>query len=192
MHSLQKQRIFRAQQSDSSLNWYSILPYSRLWQSQVCLLCGLYVGKNTPRTKSTESHAQNVSDDGVPQLFHWYVSLLVRCHHVGYFVTRSFLEGTGLKGASEKLKTRFLSTLFGAWRFWPLANAVNFWFVPMQFRVLYMNVLSLFWTGWLSYVNSKKISLPKNKERKDKKWCVQLAIYCIRISEEVGALSLSD
>lgn len=76
----------------------------------------------------------------------------------GYFTLRSILEGTGLKGAKEKVSTRFLTTLFGAWKFWPMANAVNFWFVPMQFRVLYMNVLSLFWTGWLTYVNSKKIS----------------------------------
>merc|ERR1719384_1973091 len=81
----------------------------------------------------------------------------------GYFTIRSFLEGTGLKGASEKLKTKFFLTLFGAWKFWPLANAVNFWFVPFQFRVLYMNILSLFWTGWLTYVNSKKISLSTNK-----------------------------
>lgn len=81
----------------------------------------------------------------------------------GYFIVRSFLEGTGIEGATKKLKTRFISTLFGAWRFWPMANAVNFWFVPMQFRVLYMNVLSLFWTGWLTYVNSKKIALPTKK-----------------------------
>ena len=78
----------------------------------------------------------------------------------GYFTVRSILEGTGFKGATEKVRTRFLSTLFAAWKFWPMANAVNFWFVPMQFRVLYMNVLSLFWTGWLTYVNSKKIALP--------------------------------
>jgi len=78
----------------------------------------------------------------------------------GYFTMRSILEGTGFKGANEKLKTRFFSTLFGAWKFWPIANAFNFQFVPMQYRVLYMNVLSLFWTGWLTHVNSKKISLP--------------------------------
>mmetsp|Transcript_11926 Transcript_11926/g.27849 ORF Transcript_11926/g.27849 Transcript_11926/m.27849 type:complete len:230 (-) Transcript_11926:597-1286(-) len=77
----------------------------------------------------------------------------------GYFTVRSILEGTGFKGASEKVRTRFLTTLFGAWKFWPLANAINFWFVPMQFRVLYMNVLSLFWTGWLTFVNSKKIAV---------------------------------
>lgn len=81
----------------------------------------------------------------------------------GYFTIRSILEGTGLTGAKEKLTTRFFATLFGAWRFWPMANAVNFWFVPMQFRVLYMNVVSLFWTGWLTYVNSKNIPLPKRE-----------------------------
>ncbi|OEU15505.1 hypothetical protein FRACYDRAFT_269389 [Fragilariopsis cylindrus CCMP1102] len=79
----------------------------------------------------------------------------------GYFTLRSLLEGSGLAGAKEKLTTRFLTTLFGAWKFWPMANAVNFWFVPFQFRVLYMNILSLFWTGWLTYVNSRKISVPK-------------------------------
>lgn len=100
--------------------------------------------------------------DCVPYYFHWYLysNSSRPLYDTGYFTVRSILEGTGLKGASEKLQTRFLSTLFGAWRFWPMANAVNFWFVPMQFRVLYMNVLSLFWTGWLTYVNSKKISLP--------------------------------
>jgi len=92
-----------------------------------------------------------------------YFSLIVRFFLAGYFTVRSILEGTGLNGARDKLKTRFLSTLFGAWKFWPLANAVNFWFVPLQFRVLYMNVISLFWTGWLTYVNSKKIALPSNK-----------------------------
>ncbi|VEU33487.1 unnamed protein product [Pseudo-nitzschia multistriata] len=81
----------------------------------------------------------------------------------GYFTVRSILEGTGLKGASEKVRTRFLSSLFGAWRFWPLANAVNFWFVPMEYRVLYMNVLSVFWNGWLTFVNSKKIALPSKE-----------------------------
>lgn len=81
----------------------------------------------------------------------------------GYFTVRSLLEGSGFEGASEKLRTRFRSTLFGAWRFWPMANSINFWFVPIQFRVLYMNILSLVWTGYLTFVNSKKISLPKTK-----------------------------
>lgn len=76
----------------------------------------------------------------------------------GYFAVRSILEGSGWKGASEKLRTRLFSTVLGAWKFWPAANVINFGLVPIQFRVLYMNVLSVFWSGYLTFVNSKKIS----------------------------------
>lgn len=76
----------------------------------------------------------------------------------GYFAVRSLLEGSGLKGIQEKLTTRLFSTVIGAWKFWPAANVVNFSIVPLSFRVLYMNVLSVFWSGYLTFVNSKKMS----------------------------------
>jgi hypothetical protein len=74
----------------------------------------------------------------------------------GYFTWRSILEGSGFQGAREKLSRHFITTLLGAWKFWPAANIVNFSMVPLEFRVLYSNVLSLFWTGYLTYVNSQK------------------------------------
>ena len=74
----------------------------------------------------------------------------------GYFIVRSLLEGSGVAGAREKLQTKFKPTLFGAWKFWPLVNSINFWFVPLPYRVLYMNVLSLLWSGYLTYINSTK------------------------------------
>jgi Mpv17 / PMP22 family len=73
----------------------------------------------------------------------------------GYFSVRSILEGSGVDGIQHKLTTRFVPTVVGAWKFWPAANVVNFGMVPVQFRVLYSNVLSLFWTGYLTHVNSK-------------------------------------
>lgn len=81
----------------------------------------------------------------------------------GYFSMRSILEGSGLPGAYHKLSTRFVPTLVSSWQFWPVVNAVNFGLVPLPFRVLYGNVLGLFWTGYLTFVNSKKIS-PKSSE----------------------------
>jgi hypothetical protein len=76
----------------------------------------------------------------------------------GYFTCRSILEGSGIQGVREKLSTRFVSTLKGAWKFWPMVNILNYSLVPLQFRSLYSNILSLFWTGYLSFVNSKKMS----------------------------------
>ena len=76
----------------------------------------------------------------------------------GYFALRSILEGSGFAGVKEKLSTRLFTTVAGAWKFWPAANVINFSIVPIPFRVLYMNVLSIFWSGYLTHVNSKKIA----------------------------------
>eukprot|EP00584_Thalassiosira_punctigera_P010527 CAMPEP_0172532568 /NCGR_PEP_ID=MMETSP1067-20121228/5571_1 /TAXON_ID=265564 ORGANISM="Thalassiosira punctigera, Strain Tpunct2005C2" /NCGR_SAMPLE_ID=MMETSP1067 /ASSEMBLY_ACC=CAM_ASM_000444 /LENGTH=197 /DNA_ID=CAMNT_0013317097 /DNA_START=289 /DNA_END=882 /DNA_ORIENTATION=- len=76
----------------------------------------------------------------------------------GYFAMRSILEGAGFAGLKEKLSTKLFSTVVGAWKFWPAANVINFSIVPIPFRVLYMNVASIIWTGYLTYVNSKKVT----------------------------------
>jgi hypothetical protein len=55
----------------------------------------------------------------------------------GYFIWRSMLEGSGLRGASHKLRTRFSSTVLGAWKFWPAANIINFGMIPLEYRALY-------------------------------------------------------
>ncbi|KAL7548568.1 hypothetical protein ACHAWF_011855 [Thalassiosira exigua] len=76
----------------------------------------------------------------------------------GYFTLRSFLEGTGLPGARDKLRSALFPTVKGAWKFWPAANVVNFSVVPAPLRVLYMNVMSVFWSGYLAYANSRSLA----------------------------------
>jgi hypothetical protein len=74
----------------------------------------------------------------------------------GYFTCRSILEGSGVAGIRDKLSSRFAPAVTGAWKFWPAANIVNFGLVPVELRVLYSNVLSLFWTGYLTLLNANK------------------------------------
>lgn len=78
----------------------------------------------------------------------------------GYFTLRSIMEGSGIEGIKDKLSTRLVKTVLGAWKFWPAANIINFGLIPLEFRVLYMNVLSIFWSFYLTYVNGQKI-VPK-------------------------------
>ena len=75
----------------------------------------------------------------------------------GYFTWRALLNGEGLDGVALNLKVKWEKALYASWQFWPIANIVNFSFVPVQFRVLYNNMLSLLWSGYLSHVNSKKL-----------------------------------
>ena len=79
----------------------------------------------------------------------------------GYFTLRSIMEGSGMEGIKDKLSTRLVKTVLGAWKFWPAANIINFGFIPLEFRVLYMNVLSVFWSFYLTYVNGQKIATKK-------------------------------
>lgn len=83
---------------------------------------------------------------------------------VGYLVVSTIVSSPTKKGsgstnwrlqqASTAVKTKFWPVLTAAWRFWPIVNAVSFACVPIHFRVLYSNVWSLVWTGYMSYVNN--------------------------------------
>lgn len=72
----------------------------------------------------------------------------------GYFVLRSLLEGKGVLITQQKLEYMFSGAVLASWQFWPVANVFNFLFVPLPYRVLYNNTLSLLWNGYLSHLNS--------------------------------------
>eukprot|EP00529_Nitzschia_sp_RCC80_P027708 CAMPEP_0113474498 /NCGR_PEP_ID=MMETSP0014_2-20120614/18619_1 /TAXON_ID=2857 /ORGANISM="Nitzschia sp." /LENGTH=253 /DNA_ID=CAMNT_0000367355 /DNA_START=91 /DNA_END=852 /DNA_ORIENTATION=- /assembly_acc=CAM_ASM_000159 len=75
----------------------------------------------------------------------------------GYFTWRSALEGKGWNCIREKLEAKWSKALMASWSYWPVANVISFSFVPVQFRVLYNNVLSLFFNGYLSHINGTRM-----------------------------------
>ena len=70
------------------------------------------------------------------------------------YVWRTVLEGGGPNDIMSKLESKFIGTLLASLKFWPGVNIINFAFVPVEYRVLYNNMLSLFWSGYLSYINN--------------------------------------
>ncbi|KXJ91403.1 sym-1 [Microdochium bolleyi] len=62
------------------------------------------------------------------------------------------MEGTS---AQEKVDKSYWGALQANWMIWPFVQAVNFTFVPLQFRVLAVNVVSIGWNCFLSMINSK-------------------------------------
>ena len=69
-----------------------------------------------------------------------------------FLSTMSILEGSDPR---EKLKNSYFSALKMNWALWPGVQAINFKFVPLEGRVLVVNVVSLGWNCYLSYVNSQ-------------------------------------
>ena len=78
----------------------------------------------------------------------------------GYFVWRTVLENSNvLDTIAWKLQFKWLPALQASWSFWPLANVVNFGLVPLPFRVLYNNSLSLFWNAYLTNLNGRRLEV---------------------------------
>ena len=75
----------------------------------------------------------------------------------GYFTWRSALDGGDLEAIRQKLDSKVKGAIMASWQFWPIANVVNFGFVPVPFRVLYNNSLSVLWNGYLSHVNAQRL-----------------------------------
>ncbi|KAI9706677.1 MAG: Protein required for ethanol metabolism [Candelina mexicana] len=55
----------------------------------------------------------------------------------------------------EKLESTYTTALAKNWLVWPWVQAVNFKLVPLEHRVLVVNIVSLGWNCYLSYVNSQ-------------------------------------
>lgn len=81
----------------------------------------------------------------------------------GYFGTRTVLElfPSNVSKLYDTLaltfQHKFVKALQASWSFWPLANAFNFALVPVPFRVLYNNALSVFWNTYLTHLNSTRL-----------------------------------
>lgn len=72
--------------------------------------------------------------------------------NLGLFLSSmAYLEGSNVQ---KKLDDSYLPALKMNWLVWPPVQALNFTFVPLEHRVLVVNVVALFWNCYLSYVNS--------------------------------------
>ncbi|KAK3630057.1 Protein required for ethanol metabolism [Elasticomyces elasticus] len=68
-----------------------------------------------------------------------------------FLSTMAILEGGDPK---KKLESTYFEALKKNWMVWPAVQFTNFKFVPLEHRVLVVNLVSLGWNCYLSYLNS--------------------------------------
>lgn len=71
-----------------------------------------------------------------------------------FLSSMAIMEGGGSQGVKEKLNSTWWPALQKNWLIWPGVQAVNFTIVPLEMRVLVVNVVALGWNCYLSYLNS--------------------------------------
>ncbi|KAE8153929.1 protein sym1 [Aspergillus avenaceus] len=69
---------------------------------------------------------------------------------IGVFLSSmSVLEG---QDPTEKLQRAYWNALRGNWTVWPVLQSVNMYWVPLHYRVLTVNVSSIGWNCFLSFL----------------------------------------
>ena len=72
-----------------------------------------------------------------------------------FWLTQPVLEGKSFDTALELMNENWLVMLKGNYVVWPAAPAINFTFVPPQFRVLFVNMVSLGWNSFVSWLSHR-------------------------------------
>jgi len=66
-----------------------------------------------------------------------------------FFIVMNILNMTPFN-IKRQIKRDLLNTLKSNWKIWPVAQFINFYFVPVQLRVLFGNVIAFGWNAYLS------------------------------------------
>lgn len=73
-----------------------------------------------------------------------------------YYTIMTILEMKPLSSIEPKLSLNWWPTLKNNWLVWPIFQLFNFYLVPLQYRLLVVNLLSIGWNTYLSFELNKK------------------------------------
>lgn len=68
----------------------------------------------------------------------------------GFLGIQSVLSGKSILAARERIKNDLFSVMKVNWMIWIPAQTLNFYVVPFQFRMIFMQVVAFFWNCYLS------------------------------------------
>jgi protein Mpv17 len=72
---------------------------------------------------------------------------------IGVFLSSmATMEGASAK---ERLEKNWWTALRTNWMIWPFVQFINFTYLPLQYRVLFANIISIGWNSYLSWVNTQ-------------------------------------
>ncbi|KAG7393401.1 hypothetical protein PHYPSEUDO_009605 [Phytophthora pseudosyringae] len=73
---------------------------------------------------------------------------------LAFFTYAGVSEGNTVRGSVETAVAKLPPTLAVNWTVWPLVHVCTFGFVPLQYRILFINVVNIGWSAFLSRMAS--------------------------------------
>jgi protein Mpv17 len=100
----------------------------------------------------------------------FFAPMFIAC----FFIGAGVLEGLDMATIREKLRAGYPSALAANYQLWPWVQLGNFYFVPLQYRLLVVNTgafdiclifahieVAIGWNSYLSLMNQQALSRPK-------------------------------
>jgi protein Mpv17 len=75
-----------------------------------------------------------------------------------FFTYMSLASGAGLNAAIRSVRMELFPTLKVNWVVWPIAHTVTFGVIPLEFRVLFVSAIAIFWACFLSLTAARSAS----------------------------------
>ncbi|KAF9073764.1 hypothetical protein BDP27DRAFT_1215198 [Rhodocollybia butyracea] len=66
------------------------------------------------------------------------------------------MEGRTIPQIKQKFSDLYSPALITNWQVWPIAQLINFRFMPLSYRVPFQSTCGIFWTLYLSIINSRE------------------------------------
>ena len=63
-----------------------------------------------------------------------------------------------------KFRTSYTSTLLTNYTYWPWLQGINFYFVPVLYRSIFVHVAGLFWNSYITWMSKKDILFQDNSD----------------------------
>ncbi|KAI6045112.1 hypothetical protein EDC04DRAFT_200431 [Pisolithus marmoratus] len=73
------------------------------------------------------------------------------------------MEGRSLDQIRERYSDMYSTALLTNWKVWPMAQLVNFRYMPLPFRIPFQSTCGVFWTLYLSLLNAKEDEKQQHK-----------------------------
>jgi len=77
------------------------------------------------------------------------------CYMVTVLFVTKLARGQSPASIVENFPTDYPRLIFGCWTVWPWVQVANFTLIPLEFRVLFGNVVALFWNTYVSRISNR-------------------------------------
>lgn len=77
--------------------------------------------------------------------------IIAPCFLVGNISTLTFLKTRSLQSIKQELEDSYFKLLKLNYSFWPFVQVINFYFIPLTYRVLFGSTAALAWNTMFSY-----------------------------------------